>query len=80
MQLLDYDAKRIHIFEQLLHATEGWLSATCENMTLHVNMTTKKVAPFQESVLRLLAGMKDAPRILAAAARAGPEGIDAAAR
>src|SRR5674536_30511 len=24
-QLLDYDAKRIHYFEQLLHAEEGWL-------------------------------------------------------
>jgi acyl-CoA thioester hydrolase len=60
VQLIDYDAKRIQIFERLLHATENWLSATCETMTLHVNMTTKKVAPFRESVLRLLAGMKDA--------------------
>ncbi len=59
-QLLDYDAKRIHYFEQLLHATEDWVSATSENMTLHVDMATKKVVPFAESALRSLARMKAA--------------------
>jgi acyl-CoA thioester hydrolase len=34
-QLFDYDAKRMHYFEQLFHAEEGWLSATSENMVLH---------------------------------------------
>jgi len=53
VQLLDYDAKRIHLFEQIKHATEGWVSATSENMTLSVDMTAKKVAPFHDSVLRL---------------------------
>jgi acyl-CoA thioester hydrolase len=60
VQLLDYDAKRIHLFEQLLHATENWVSATSESMTLHVDMTAKKVAPFPESVMRALARMKAA--------------------
>src|SRR4029077_13352752 len=52
VQLLDYDAKRMHLFEELRHATENWISATSENMTLSVNMTAKKVAPFHDSVLR----------------------------
>ena len=60
IQLLGYDSKRIHYFEQLLHATENWLSATSENMTLHVNMAAKKVAPFPDSVLNTLARMKAA--------------------
>jgi len=60
VQLLDYDAKRIHFFEQLLHATEGWVSATCETMTLHVGMTAKKVVPFHDSVLRALERMQSA--------------------
>jgi acyl-CoA thioester hydrolase len=60
IQLLDYDAKRIHLFEQLLHATEGWVSATSESMTLHVDMTAKKVAPFPASILSQLARMKAA--------------------
>jgi acyl-CoA thioester hydrolase len=59
-QLLDYDAKRIHYFEQLLHATEGWVSATAENMTLHIDMAAKKVVPFAETALRSLARMKAA--------------------
>ena len=59
-QLLDYDTKRIHYFQQLFQATDGWMSATSENMTLHVNMTTKKVAPLPEKVLRTLARMKAA--------------------
>ncbi len=42
-QLLDYDAKRMHYFEQLFHAEEGWVSATSENMSLHVDMGAKKV-------------------------------------
>jgi len=60
VQLLDYDAKRIHLFEQLLHATENWVSATSESMTLHVDMTAKKVAPFPDSVMRLIERMKKA--------------------
>ncbi len=44
-QLLDYDAKRMHYFEQLFHASEGWMSATSENMSLHVDMAAKKTAP-----------------------------------
>jgi len=59
-QLLDYDEKRIHYFEQLLHAEEGWLSATSENMTLHVDMTAKKVAPFPAAVMQRLARVKEA--------------------
>jgi acyl-CoA thioester hydrolase len=58
VQLLDYDAKRFHVFEQLVHATENWVSATCESMTLHVDMTAKKVAPFPDSVLKLIERLK----------------------
>jgi acyl-CoA thioester hydrolase len=59
-QLLDYDSKRVHYFQQLFHATDGWVSATSENMTLHVNMTTKKVVPFPERVICTLSRMKAA--------------------
>ena len=59
-QLLDYDSKRIHYFEELHHAEEGWLSATSENMTLHVDMTAKKTAPFPDFITARLARMKAA--------------------
>jgi acyl-CoA thioester hydrolase len=57
-QLIDYDAKRMHYFEELVHATEGWLSATSENMTLHIDMAAKKVAPWPADVTERLARIK----------------------
>jgi acyl-CoA thioester hydrolase len=59
-QLLDFDEKRMHHFEQLLHAEDGWLSATSENMVLHVDMTAKKTAPFPDFIAARLAKMKEA--------------------
>ncbi|MGL5167895.1 MAG: thioesterase family protein [Afipia sp.] len=48
--LLAADDKRIHTFEELRHATEGWISATSENMTLHVDMNARKTAPFPPDI------------------------------
>src|SRR6202795_2162306 len=59
-QLLDFDLKRMHCFEQLFHAEEGWVSATSENMSLHVDMAAKKTAPFPTEVTRRLIQMKAA--------------------
>ena len=57
-QLLDFDAKRLHYFQELHHAAEGFLSATCEVLSLHVDLAAKKTAPFPPDVeqkLRLMA-------------------------
>jgi acyl-CoA thioester hydrolase len=48
--LLAADEKRIHTFEELRHATEGWISATSENMTVHIDMNARKVAPFPSDI------------------------------
>ena len=48
--LLGADDKRLHTFEELRHASEGWLSATSENLTLHVDMQARKVAPFPPDI------------------------------
>src|SRR6266581_267008 len=60
-QLLDYDGKRLHYFEQLFHAAEGWVSATSENLSLHVDMEAKRTAPFPDGVVAALARMKSMP-------------------
>jgi acyl-CoA thioester hydrolase len=59
-QLLAFDQKRMHYFEQLFHAEEGWLSATSENMALHVDMTARKTAPFPEHIRHRLTRMQQA--------------------
>jgi acyl-CoA thioester hydrolase len=71
VQLLDADEKRIHLFEEMRHATENWLSATSENMTLSVNMTTRKVAPFTPGVLHALRKLQQAHASLARPEGAG---------
>src|SRR6201989_517536 len=48
--LVGADEKRLHTFEELRHATEGWLSATSENMTIHIAMCDAKVAPFPPDI------------------------------
>src|SRR5258708_20341316 len=57
-QLLNYDQKRMHYFEQLFHATEGWVSATSENMSLHVDMAAGKPAAFPAEIAKGLARSK----------------------
>jgi len=57
-QLLDVDAKRLHYFEQLFHATEGWVSATSENLALHVSLDHRRTAAVPDDVGKRLAQMK----------------------
>ena len=60
LQLLEFDSKRLHYFEQLFHAADGWISATSENMSLHVDMEAKKTAAFPPEVSARLTHMKAA--------------------
>jgi acyl-CoA thioester hydrolase len=68
--LLAADEKRIHTFEELRHATEGWISATSENITLHIDMSARKVAPFPPDIRARIAEIAN---VHAAVPR--PEGI-----
>jgi acyl-CoA thioester hydrolase len=58
LQLLDYDNKRIHFFAELHHASEGWLSATSEQLALHIDLGTRRVAPWPDDILERLSAMK----------------------
>lgn len=51
LQVLDFDEKRVHCFQELYHATENFLSATSESMALHVDMIEKRSAPFPPDIL-----------------------------
>jgi acyl-CoA thioester hydrolase len=68
--LLGADEKRLHTFEELRHADEGWLSATSENISLHIDMATRKVAAFPPDIRARIAEIAN---VHAAVAR--PEGI-----
>jgi acyl-CoA thioester hydrolase len=70
-QLLGFDAKRLHFFEQLFHAADGWVSATSENMALHVDMTAGKTAAFPSDIAAGLAKMTTAHAALPVPEAAG---------
>ncbi len=50
-QILAFDEKRIHQFQRLYHADEGFLAATAEWMNLHVDLATRRVAPWPATIL-----------------------------
>ncbi|HEV7876872.1 thioesterase family protein [Bradyrhizobium sp.] len=68
--LVEADEKRLHTFEELRHATEGWLSATSENMTIHIDMSARKTAPFPPDIRARIDALANAHRTIAR-----PEGI-----
>jgi acyl-CoA thioester hydrolase len=54
-EILAYDEKRIHQFQRMYHARDKFLSATAEWMNLHVDLGTRRVSRWPESVLQALA-------------------------
>ena len=54
-QLLDWDEKRIHYYEEMHHAEKGYLAATSEQIGLHVDMQTRRATPFPEDIQARLA-------------------------
>ncbi|MEX2494445.1 MAG: thioesterase family protein [Woeseia sp.] len=53
-QILAYDEKRIHQFQRMYHAEEGFVAATAEWMNLHVDLEARKVSPWPAPVLHAL--------------------------
>jgi acyl-CoA thioester hydrolase len=70
-QILAYDEKRVHQFQRMYHAEQGFLAATAEWMSLHVDLATRRVAPWPEPVLALIAEAADAQGDAAVPADAG---------
>jgi acyl-CoA thioester hydrolase len=71
VQFLDYDAKRIHYFEQMRHAKEGWLAGTSELIVIHVDMAKRKSSPFPPDVLANIKAMHEAHKALPVPAQVG---------
>jgi acyl-CoA thioester hydrolase len=64
VQLLAYDSKRLHYFQQLFHAADGWVAATSENMALHVDLATRKTTGFSPPVAARIGLMHASHRML----------------
>lgn len=60
LRLINYDEKRMHLFQEMHHAREGWTAATCEHLALHSEHGSRRASPFPDEVLERLALMKAA--------------------
>jgi acyl-CoA thioester hydrolase len=70
-QLLGYDAKRLHYIHAMYHATDGYLAATNELMSLHVALETRRGAAMAPAVLARLAEIQAAHDALSRPPQAG---------
>jgi acyl-CoA thioester hydrolase len=69
--LLAHDAKRLHYIHAMYHATEGFLVATNELMSLHVSRATRRAAPMAPDILARLAAIQRAHDALPRPVQAG---------
>lgn len=69
--LLGHDAKRLHYYHEMYHADEGWLAAGCELMSLHIDMSVRRTAPFPDDVKSWLGEVAAAHTAIPAPERVG---------
>lgn len=63
-RLLDFDAKRIHFYQEMFRAGEDRPAASCESLSAHVNITTRKTAAMPQELADRLAAIKQAHAVL----------------
>jgi acyl-CoA thioester hydrolase len=71
LQLLAYDEKRLRAFLELYNAETGELSATADQLFLHIDMARRRTAPFPDDVAARLEDMRSAHAALGWPERAG---------
>src|SRR6478735_998651 len=53
-QVLGLDAKRLHLFNTLIQVKDNYVSATSEDMVLSVDLSVRKVAPWEPELAERL--------------------------
>jgi acyl-CoA thioester hydrolase len=70
LQLIDYDEKRFHTYQEIWHR-DGWCAATGEGLVLHVDQSGPKVAAMPAEILARLATFHEAHKGLPRPERVG---------
>lgn len=77
-RLLAFDAKRLHYIHEMYHGGSGYLAATNELMSLHVDLATRRGAPMAPEITARLAAIQTAHDALERPPQAGRRiGLDA---
>jgi len=69
-QLVDADDKRFHFYQEIFHE-DGWLAATSEALSLHIDMSGPKVSSFPPDIAVKVDAMKAAHAVLPRPERVG---------
>jgi acyl-CoA thioester hydrolase len=56
-QLMGFDDKRIHYFHRMYREADGALSATIEQMAVHVDLSVRRVRPMPDNIQDRLGAM-----------------------
>jgi acyl-CoA thioester hydrolase len=70
-QILDYDAKRLHLIHMMYHATEGYLAATAELMLMNIDLESRRSSPWPAWALERIEKMAAAHASLPRPSKAG---------
>jgi acyl-CoA thioester hydrolase len=84
-RVLGVDAKRVHLFHAMHHATEGWLAATNELVLMHIDLDVRRSCPMPLPAFEALAETSraqaalpmppQAGRVIGLKRRSSPSGI-----
>lgn len=58
-QLLEFDAKKCRYFHCMYHAKKGYLAATNEILSLHIDLSSRRVGAMGEAITQKLQKIKD---------------------
>lgn len=70
-QLLERDAKRVHLYHEMFHADQGYLAATNEVIVMNIDYASRKSAPWPVQAAERLELVWDAHKVLPWPAKAG---------
>jgi acyl-CoA thioester hydrolase len=57
IRILDFDAKRVHYFLRMFHARERFLAATCEQISICMDMTVRRSSTWTDEALENIAAL-----------------------
>lgn len=60
--LLDYDTKRVHYLLRMFHARERWLAATCEQLSICMDMTARRSTQWPPACLANISALFEVHR------------------
>lgn len=70
-QLLEFDDRKFRYFHSMYHADQGYLAATNELLSLHIDLSARRVGPMSGAILTRLRQVQDAHSVLSPPRGAG---------